>query len=265
MQYGCCCLSAQCMKRLYYIDQYLISPTYVLFSLGFDRLWAMNWCFAHNGQVPLFEDHPDHFLGSAAGERCYFPVGNTDSEATFCAILNALRAEFTDSMPSLPVLYEKLQQLCQEIVDYDRKGTILNFLLSCGPHVLWVYSWPGARPGSKVWNGLHYTVRSKTNGDDNSVNLLQDADMSLSVKSSDSVCIVATVPLTLDEEWIELQPGELVVLDDGIPHVTAPSLFQVELHGHGLNNAGKVLNPTTLEEDMRRYHFKQEFFVGGGI
>lgn len=96
----------------------------------------MNWCFAHNGEVPLFEDHPDHFLGDASGERFYYPVGNTDSEAAFCAILNALRAEFTDSMPSLPVLYEKLQKLCQEIVEYDKQGTILNFLLLCGPHIL---------------------------------------------------------------------------------------------------------------------------------
>ena len=223
----------------------------------------MNWCFAHNGQVPLFEDHPDYFLGNSRSERFYFPVGNTDSEATFCAILNALRAEFTDDMPSLPVLYEKLQQLCQEIVEYDRKGTILNFLLSCGPHVLWVYSWPGARPGSNVWNGLYYTVRSNVHGD---ANLLPNADMSVSVQSADSVCIVATAPLTLEEgAWIELQPGELLVLDDGIPHVTARDLFHVELHGHGLNNAGKVLNPPRLAEDMRRYQFQPQHFVGSGI
>ena len=121
------------------------------------EMWAVNWCFAHNGQVPLFEDHPDYFLGDVEGDRFYYPVGNTDSEATFCAILNALRAEFTDHMPSLPVLYEKLQKLCQEIVDYDPKGTILNFLLTCGPHVLWVYSWP-ARDLDPTY-GMVYTTR----------------------------------------------------------------------------------------------------------
>jgi len=223
------------------------------------EMWAFNWCFAHNGQVPLFVDHPDHFLGNVMGDRTFVPIGNTDSEATFCAILNALRAEFTDHMPSLPVLYEKLQSLCQEIVDYDPKGTILNFLLTCGPHVLWVYSWPGARPGSKVWNGLHYTVRTNgMTGDESN-------DMFVSVKSPDLVSIVATAPLTEDETWIELQPGELVVLDEGIPYVTARELFNVELHGHGLNNAGKVLNPPPLIEDMKLYQFEPDFFVAGGI
>jgi len=76
------------------------------------------------------EDKPDHFLGDVEGERFYFPVGNTDSEAVFCALLNALRARFTDNMPSLPTLYESLSTLCQEVVDYDPKGTILNFLLT---------------------------------------------------------------------------------------------------------------------------------------
>jgi hypothetical protein len=79
--------------------------------------------------MPLFDDCPDTWLGPVDGERFYYPVGNTDSEKGFCAILNALRAQFPDTMPSLPVLHEILGKLCQEIVDYDSKGTILNFLL----------------------------------------------------------------------------------------------------------------------------------------
>jgi glutamine amidotransferase len=225
-------------------------------------MWAFNWCFCHNGQVPLFEDHPDHFLGDVAGERFYYPIGNTDSEATFCSILNALRAEYRENMPTLAVLYDKLQSLCQEIVDYDPKGTILNFLMTCGPHVLWVYSWPGRRPGSEVWNGLHYTVRSNST-------FMHDQDLSVDVslagRADDSVAIVATAPLTDDEEWIELKPGELILLDEGIPRVTPKELFRVELSGHGLNNNGKALKPPPLEEDMRRYQFQPDFFVGGGI
>ena len=36
--------------------------------------------------------------------------------------------------------------------------TVLNFLLGSGWHTLFTYSWPGSRPGSSVWNGLHYMV-----------------------------------------------------------------------------------------------------------
>jgi glutamine amidotransferase len=224
------------------------------------EMWALHWCFCHNGQIPLFEDHPDYMLdGGYSNERFYFPVGDTDSEMAFCAILNALRAEFTDTMPTLPVLYEKLQSLCREIVDYDPQRTILNFLLTGGPHVLWVYSWPGRRPGSSVWNGLYYSVRSQNVA-------ISDEDVKMDVQIGDSdVCVVATKPMTDDEEWIELRPGELIVLDNGIPHVTPAELFRIEMQGHGLNNDGKVLRPPRLEEDMRRFALHREFFVGGGI
>lgn len=214
------------------------------------------------------EDHPDTWLGDVPGERVYFPIGDTDSEAVFCALLNALRAEFPDTMPSLPVLYESLQKLCRQIVKYDPKGTILNFLLTCGPHVLWVYSWPGKRPGSKVWNGLHYTVRSNTTQ-------LTDTDYSFDIRVGgangresccNSCCIVATKPLTHDEEWLELKPGELILFDNGLPHVSAVELFKVEIDGHGLDHDGRAtIQPPRLEEDMRRYALQPEYFVAGGI
>jgi predicted glutamine amidotransferase len=193
-------------------------------------MWAVNWCFCHNGEIPLFEDKPDHFLGKVRGERFYYPVGDTDSEATFCAILNAIRAQFSDNMPSLPVLYDTLQSLCQEIVDYNPHGTILNFLLACGPHVLWAYSWPGQRPGSKVWNGLHYLVQESTgsNGDTSChEKALQDEDMTVKVKGQDNICIVATKPLSNDDAWVELKRGELLVIDSGLPYVTPRELFRV--------------------------------------
>jgi predicted glutamine amidotransferase len=302
------------------------------------EMWAIQWCFCHNGQVPLFDDFPNSILkslqqqddpdnnddedttttflngatttinGGGASQpvngdgatsskttrnrhrrnddhykhdnqhRTYFPIGDTDSEATFCAILNALRAKFTDTMPSLPILQDALQRLCQEIVNYNREATILNFMLTCGPHVLWVYSWPGKRPGGTVWNGLHYTVRAGSSN-------LSDEDYSINVKSgsndngsgNDRVCIVATSPLTDDEEWVELKRGELILMDDGKPHVSVADLFRVELHGHGLrtydeNNDGPpetrrraTLPPPRLEEDMRRYQFQADFFTASGI
>jgi len=312
------------------------------------EMWGLNWSFCHNGQVPLLEDHPSYWLGrrdrdeghgavngdgglvngddeapEKKGERFYYPIGSTDSEAFFCALLNALRAQYRDNMPSLPVLYESIQQLCREAVDYDPDGTILNFLLTCGPHTLWVYSWPGQRPGSDVWNGLHYTVRhnstnlsdddysfdvsmpnssvsvgggdcnndssggsSRSGGDASAyvngdtttlvVNGYDDdrrgskecAGDGASVSSGccESCCIVATKPLTTDEEWIELGRGELILFDDGLPHVSPTELFRVELQGHGLNNDGRAeIQPPRLEEDMRRYEFQPEFFAAGGI
>jgi glutamine amidotransferase len=44
------------------------------------ELWGRNWCFAHNGQ-----------LATSAARQFYRPVGDTDSEAAFCDLLNRVR------------------------------------------------------------------------------------------------------------------------------------------------------------------------------
>ncbi|KAL7450247.1 hypothetical protein ACHAWC_002200 [Mediolabrus comicus] len=132
------------------------------------EMWGIQWTFAHNGEVPKFtlpknpqeENHTTNnipMLGPCK-QAIYHPVGDTDSEAVFCAMLNALRAEF-DTLPTLPVLYEAIQRLCCEIVRGHEEKTIFNFLLGCGQFTMFAFSWPGSRDGSTVWNGLHYLVR----------------------------------------------------------------------------------------------------------
>ena len=97
------------------------------------ELWGIQFCFCHNGDVPKFSssldflDHP--VLGKSKEEnRMFHPVGDTDSESLFCAILNALRAEY-DSPPALPDLYKSVQQFCAEAIEGEEETAILNFLL----------------------------------------------------------------------------------------------------------------------------------------
>ncbi|EED87009.1 predicted protein, partial [Thalassiosira pseudonana CCMP1335] len=72
------------------------------------ELWGVQWCFAHNGDVSCFDKA--HF----SPDRLYNPMGATDSEAIFCAILNALGARF-DTLPSKSVLHDAIASLCDEI------------------------------------------------------------------------------------------------------------------------------------------------------
>jgi predicted glutamine amidotransferase len=235
------------------------------------EMWGIQWCFCHNGEIPMFTENPTRRLKVLGGrnspckeEAYYHPIGTTDSEATFCAILNALRVRF-QTLPSLPVLYEALQELCQAIVEYDREATIFNFLLSCGPHTLWAYSWPGRRPGSKVWNGLYYAVREYSFS---KFVQLRDVDHSVNFRQltekDDCVSVIATKPLTKDEKWKELSRGQLILFDQGKPHMSIKELFQVELLGHGLNST--VLEPSNLLDDMKIYNLQPaEFTDGAGI
>ena len=232
------------------------------------EMWGIHWCCAHNGDVPLFYNVTANmelpWIGSTKrGDQTYFPVGDTDSEALFCAILNALRDKF-DTLPSLPVLHATLQDLMNEVVQYAPQETILNLLLTCGPHVLWVYSWPGSRPNSTIWNGLHYTVREYPFQKCRLHDLDYEIDFSKVAQHDDRVVVIATKPLTMDEEWIELQRGELILFDAGVPHKSPASCLSVELLGHGLTS--RQLIKASLEEDVRRYRFKRSFFnEGSGI
>lgn len=140
--------------------------TYLLCNMGwggfsqrsslYTRIVGHSMVLFPQWQCPMFTCKTP-WLGDVKGDCAYHAVGDTDSEHVFCALLNALRAWF-QTLPFLPVLHDTLQSLCHEIVDYNQDETILNFLLTCWPHVLWVYSWLGSRPGSNVWNGLYYTV-----------------------------------------------------------------------------------------------------------
>mmetsp|Transcript_38269 Transcript_38269/g.77973 ORF Transcript_38269/g.77973 Transcript_38269/m.77973 type:complete len:361 (-) Transcript_38269:127-1209(-) len=218
------------------------------------ELWGITFCFAHNGDVELFKGTKGKKVwlgGGIPGERSYNPIGDTDSEALFCAILNSLKARF-NSLPSLPVLHDYVNTICKEIVSLD-DSTILNFLLGCGQHVQFAYSWPGQRPGSKVWNGLHYTVKEVDS--DHQTEHLEDRDFSLDIinesVSSDHVAMITTKPLTDDEEWIEMKRGELIMFDRGLPHAAPVDCFQAELAGHGL--LSDCLPGPWLFDDIQRY------------
>lgn len=59
------------------------------------EMWGIVWCFAHNGDVSKFGQNRAHpWIGKVEGEKIYNPVGDTDSEAVFCALLNSLKAQF---------------------------------------------------------------------------------------------------------------------------------------------------------------------------
>lgn len=234
------------------------------------EMWGVNFAFAMNGDIPLFKRDPSAKLETLAkknntpcnDQRYYHPIGNTDSEAAFCAILNALRVQF-QQLPSLPVLRNALQELCDEIIQDDPEGTIMNFLLTCGPDNLWVYSWPGSRPGSTVWNGLHYTTRAYPFTTSRLRDLDYEVDFPSTNKIDDCVSVIATLPLTENEDWIEMQRGELIVFDRGRPNKTPESLFEVELLGHGLNSSALERHP--LEEDMKEFDLDPGSFLGSFI
>jgi glutamine amidotransferase len=160
------------------------------------ELWGRYWVFAHNGDL---KDYAPRLHGS------FRPVGDTDSEQAFCWLLQEL-AKSHVGVPSVDELTLTLQELLPAIT---RHGTF-NFLLSNG-QALWAH-------GS---TNLHYLVRQHPFPKVH----LRDEDVKVDLAElngpEDRLAIVVTEPLTTNEQWTRIAPGELVTFVDGSPAVAS--------------------------------------------
>lgn len=156
------------------------------------ELWGRYWVFAHNGNLVDF--HPR--LHAA-----FKPVGRTDSERAFCWLMQELAKAHAD-VPSIEELSHTLRELMPQL---NRHGTF-NMLLSNG-QALWAH-------GS---THLHYLLRAHPFGQAR----LSDEDLSVDfahhTAAQDRVAVIATEPLTRDEDWVAIAPGELKVFVGGVP------------------------------------------------
>ncbi len=156
------------------------------------ELWGRYWVFAHNGDL---KDYAPRLHGH------FRPVGDTDSEQAFCWLMQEL-AKAHASVPPVDELTRTLRELVPRVAAH---GTF-NFLLSNG-EALWAHA------STK----LCYIVRQHTFASAR----LADEDLSVNFAEhttpDDRVAVVATTPLTRDEQWTHFEPGELKVFVDGAP------------------------------------------------
>lgn len=154
------------------------------------ELWGRYWSFAHNGQLPDFKARPG----------IYQPVGDTDSENIFCDLLNRIRADHTpeDSDETL------LETIVKASTEYARER-VFNLLLSNGH---WVFTFCTTKLVSITRRAPFGPAK------------LKDADVSVDFAAvttpDDVVSVIATEPLTSDEQWDTYQPGEWRLWRDGL-------------------------------------------------
>jgi glutamine amidotransferase len=155
------------------------------------ELWGRYWVFAHNGTLKDF--HP-RLHGN------FRPVGQTDSERAFCWLMQEL-AKSHVSVPSVAELTLTLRELAPQIA---RHGGF-NFLLSNG-EALWAH----------CATNLYFVERSHPFAHAQ----LADEDLSVDFATvtapGDRVAVVVTAPLTTNETWTQMTPGELRVFVDGV-------------------------------------------------
>ncbi len=155
------------------------------------ELWGHYWSFAHNGDLKKFSPT---FYGR------YLPVGNTDSENAFCYILQEIHKEFGENYPEIERLGEKLHKLTLEIAKFG----VFNFLLSNGEFML-------AHCSTKLSHIVRKAPFSEVQLKDEDVKV----DFSNVTTANDRVAIIATIPLTENENWSVHTPGTLHLFTDG--------------------------------------------------
>lgn len=156
------------------------------------ELWGRQWCYAHNGQLANFDQQlPLSF---------YTPIGNTDSEWAFCWLLGLIRQTFPQPPKDPSALEELIHQACQKLQSLG----VFNLLLSDG-HNLYAHC------STKL---AHLTRRAPFGPAQ-----LKDTELKIDFAActtpKDVVSVIATQPLTLNEDWTLMQPGELAIFLDG--------------------------------------------------
>jgi len=159
--------------------------------------------FAHNGDL-----EPDS-LRARMRLDAFHPVGETDSEYAFCALLDRLRAAWLrERRPALAKRHDIVARFAVEL----RALGPANFLYSDGD-ALFVHGHirmhgDGRPPHTP---GLHVLCRHCTPGARN----VSTEGLTVAMEAQQEVVLAASVPLTEEAGWLALGEGELVVAQRG--------------------------------------------------
>ncbi len=147
------------------------------------ELWGKAWTFAHNGQMPIEQiPQPKH----------YQPIGTTDSEKIFCWLLSELREQY-QTKASIVEVSSKLLDMCNTL---NTLG-VSNILLTDGDDIFAFCS-----------TKLSWIVRKAPFGKAHLCDRDVTIDFSAVAKDTDIAIMVATEPLTDNEQWFAMKSGE---------------------------------------------------------
>ena len=162
--------------------------------------------FAHNGDLPDIERHPEFGLGS------FTPIGSTDSEHAFCHLMSLLESIWRQGgAPALETRYAVVSNFAQRL----RALGPANFLYSDGEY-LFAHGHQRSQPGRPGFHppGLYWLCRSCRRGDPPhpipGIEVCHEAE-------EQQVTLIASVPLT-DEGWKPFDEGEVLVCREGRIH-----------------------------------------------
>jgi predicted glutamine amidotransferase len=155
--------------------------------------------FAHNGMLDAIDRN------ARFAPRRFRPIGETDSEVAFCALLERLSPLWENGANE----DDRLREIAGFAADLRALGPA-NFLYANGDTVIAHGHERKQNDGVIASPGLHVLCRSCSATSD----AVPFAGVSIDPEALQEVAVVASVPLS-NEPWSPLESGEIVVLRGG--------------------------------------------------
>ncbi|SDJ76297.1 glutamine amidotransferase [Ferrimonas sediminum] len=158
------------------------------------ELWGRYWTFAHNGQLSNYTDK--------LKPKRFHPVGKTDSELAFCYLMDRLAQRFPEKPKDMR---QAFRFMANEATELGKLG-VFNMLLTDGRYLLAVCS-----------NNLCWITRKAPFGEAKLIDTDMVIDFTSETNETDIVSVIATRPLTHNEQWHTMATGEWQLFKDGLP------------------------------------------------
>lgn len=147
------------------------------------ELWGRYWTYAHNGQLKEYQHlSTGHF----------YPVGQTDSEHAFCWLLYKLLQRFPDEPADRREVFTYIASLAEQL----RQSGVFNMLLSDGEYIMAYCS-----------TQLHWITRRAPFGLAKLLDKPHEVDFQQQTSPADVVTLIATTPMTSNEQWQTIAEG----------------------------------------------------------
>ena len=158
--------------------------------------------FAHNGDLDGARMRRAHALGA------YRPVGDTDSEYAFCAVLGVL-ARLWFGHGAVPPLAARLALVSEFAASLRALGPA-NFLYSDGD-ALFIHGHKRTHADGIRPPGLHVLCRTCAG----ETGAFAAEGLQIASAGAQEVVLAASVPLTAGEPWRALADGEIIAVRGG--------------------------------------------------
>ncbi len=157
--------------------------------------------FAHNGHVPDIKNLSEYRSNS------FHPIGNTDSEFAFCALLERVKPLWSER-ETVPELEARLDVVAEFAKDIGQFGPA-NFLY-CDSEVLFAHGHRRTQADGQITSpGLYWLHRQCAREDP----LSKTSGVSVTSHNQD-VILVASEPLTT-EAWEPFREGQVLAISKG--------------------------------------------------